>query len=196
MSDWTPEELRRVALEALSEYSDPRARDALEQGDVAIDPGVAGWEGSEGRVEAHRVTLSLDAGRLGRVRASHATVDALHAALAKAVAQRKGEALQSLELRWARRVEHAVARGYRDGPPEGEGTFGEALAAYLEGAGEDALARIVARGQVATAPARVRIVLSPETRVELRAHEHGIATLTAAVRDLLAPQETSVTVER
>ena len=162
---------------------------------LTIAPGVSTWEGSEGRVEAHRVTLALDARTLGRVRASHALVDALDAALAKAVAQRRGEALVGVELRWARGGSRAVARGYRDGPPVGEGTLREALVAYLEGAGQADLARVVARGEIATEPARVRIVLQPDQRAQLDAHEHAVTTLTSALRDLLAAHGITVILE-
>jgi hypothetical protein len=195
MSAWSPEELRRAAIEALGEYADPRARDALQQGQLTIAPGVAGWEGSEGRVEAHRVILALDAEQLGRLRASHAVVDALDAALAKAVARRKGEVLLGVELRWARRGDRAVSRGYRDGPPVGEGTLRDALIAYLDGAGKPTLARIVAQGEVATEPTRVRVVLPAELRAQLGDHEHAIPTLTSALRDLLASPGISVNVE-
>ena len=195
MTEWSPEDLRRAALEALSEYADPRVRDALQHGELAVVAGVSGWEASHGRVEAHGVTLSLDAERLGRVRASHAAVDALFAAIAQAVATRRGEALHALELHWARRVEHAVPRGYRDEPPGGEVTLMQALVAYLEGAGEAEVAHVVSGGAVAADASGVRIVIAPEMLAKLGALPHAVAALTAAVRDLLAKPHVAVTVE-
>jgi hypothetical protein len=191
----TSEELRRVALESLSEYADPRARDALENGELVIAAGVSWWEGSHGHVEGHRVTLSLDAERLGRIRVSHAVVDALHAALAKAVATHPGEALLGLELRWARRAGHAVPRGYRDEPPGGEVTLEQALVAYLEGAGEAAVAHIVSGGATSADASSVSIVMAQDRLAALGAHPHAVAALTAAVRDLLADPRIEVAVE-
>jgi hypothetical protein len=205
MSSWTAEELRAAVLDALSEFVDERAREALVHGEVAIAPAVATWEASQGRVQGHRVTLALDARRLGVVRAAPAVVDALHAAFAAAVAGRKGEALLGLELRWARGRARAVpagrglGHGYRDGPvgqsAHAEETVREALAAYLEGSGEPELARIVEGAHVWADPALVRFVLEPEQLSELRAHGHAVEILTAAVRDLLAADGTRVTVE-
>jgi hypothetical protein len=66
----TPEELRRVALDALGDHADARAREALAHGALAIVPGALRWEASSGAIEAHRVILALDGEGLGALRAS------------------------------------------------------------------------------------------------------------------------------
>ena len=99
LSQWTGESLRRAALAALGSAADELSRDALARGDIEIEPGIAHWEASTGRVEGHRVTLRLDSDCLERIRHLPAVYDAVCAAFAAAVATRPGESLFELELR-------------------------------------------------------------------------------------------------
>jgi hypothetical protein len=185
----SPEELRHAALDGLGPYADERTRQALQGAELRLDPAVTSWESSAGPVQGHRVTLAVDAATLARLRAAPALEDALHAALATAIASRKGEALAGLELRWAREGTHAAAHGYRDRPPDPPQTVQQALVSYLEVRGEPALALLVAGGSVTEQTvqgASVSLVVEPD---QLRSFRSGGAAatgaLTAAVRDLL-----------
>jgi hypothetical protein len=148
---------------------------------------VARWEGSEGTVEAHRVTLSVDAGTLGLLRAAPALIDALCAALAAAIARRPGEALLELSLRWAPGVCAATA-AYRDAPPAPT-TLTEALQQYLDALGEERVARML-KGAVAEATTEretpeLVLGVDRETWESLHVQGHAYATLTRAAQDLL-----------
>ena len=187
MSEWTPEELRRAAIEGLDAHADVRVRDALAHGALSLTPGVTRWESSHGPVEGHHVTLAVDAERLGALRAAPGMIDALCAVLSAAVARRVGEALTDLVLRWepAVHVEHAA---YRDEPPAAHLTsLGDALVAYLRGYGEGDLA---ARVEEAVVEQRG----PTEVRVHLDAGAEATATLVAAVRDLLGERRARVVV--
>ena len=180
MTEVSPEELRRAALSALGPYADERARDALLHADIAIAPAVVTWEGSHGRVHGHHVTLAVDGACLGGLRAAPAAVDALHVALATAIASRPGEALHGLDLRWARGAVRATSEGYRDRPPEVE-TLHDALVAYLAAAGEGDLSRLVAEGSITGEEDDVHVSVDP------RGHPHATRGITRAVRDLVGP---------
>ncbi len=187
MSGWTPEDLRRAAIEGLDAHADVRVRDALSHGTLSMTPGVTRWESSHGPVEGHHVILALDAGRLGALRAAPAVIDALCAAVSATVASRPGEALTDLVLRWEPQV-HAEHGGYRDEPPAAASTpLGEALVAYLRGLGEDTLAERVADATVGQRG-------PSEVRVQLDAGAEEGATLVAAVRDLLGQPRARVVV--
>jgi hypothetical protein len=191
------EELRRTALEALGAHGDQRAIDALRSAVLAITPGAARWHSSSGPVQAHRVTLGLEAGCLGRLRAAPATVDALGAALAAAIARWPGETLLELVLRWAPGTS-PLAAGYRNAPPQPV-SIREALVEYLDAAGERSLARAIAGACVAPeypssgdqperVPPRVVLGLDPAERAaleSLQTDRRALATITRAVRDLL-----------
>jgi hypothetical protein len=192
----SPEELRHAGLDALGPYADERAREALEGAELRIDPAVTAWESSGGHVEGHRVTLAVDASTLARLREAPALEDALHAALATAIASRKGEVLAGLQIRWAREGTHAAAHGYRDRPPDPPQTLQEALASYLEARGDEAVAHIVAGARVSVEEATVTLVVEPERLRAFRsAGAAAIGTLTSAVRDLLGTPATRVVVE-
>jgi hypothetical protein len=194
VNDWSAEELRRAAIEALGSHPDARALEALQRSDLSIAPAVGGWEASSGPVRAHRVTLSLDARLLGTMRASHAACDTLEAALARAVATRSGQALLGFELRWAPHVPPVVV-GYRDAPPHAEPALAEAMPAYLLGLGEEALAHIVATAHVTQTARAVRLALDADGRARLVARSDGLALVCTAARDLLGDAAITVTVE-
>jgi hypothetical protein len=196
----SPEELRRAAMDTLGPYADERAREALLSAVIRVDEAVTSWESSEGHVQGHRVTLAVDATTLARLRSSPALVDALHAALATAVARAipsgKGDALAALDIRWARDAALASTHGYRDRPPDPPQTLQQALASYLETSGEATLARFVEGAAVSTEESTVTVVVDPE---QLRAFRSWGGTptvaLTAAVRDLVGDPATRVVVE-
>lgn len=109
-----PEVLRRGALDALGPHGDLRARDALEQGALSIEHRVTSWEASVGTVHGHRVTLEVPAPLKDEVERSPFAVDALHAAIAAAVA-RQGMEHSLAELRLvAGEGRSPWTRGYRD----------------------------------------------------------------------------------
>lgn len=187
MSAWSPEELRRAAIEGLDAHADVRVRDALAHGTLALTPSVARWESSHGPVEGHHAILAVDAERLGALRAAPGMIDALCAVLSATIASRPGEALTDLELRWEPAV-HAEHAAYRDEPPEAHLTsLGDGLVAYLRGLGEGDLAACVEAAIVEQrGPAEVRVWLD--------AGAEEVATVVAAVRDLLGDRRARVVV--
>jgi hypothetical protein len=189
---WSGEELRRAALATLGEHADERARDALVHASITV-VGAAGWDGSAGPVEAHRVTLGVDARTLGGLRSAPALADALCAAVAASIATRSGETLLDLELRWAPGARSASA-GYRDAPPR-ETSLPDALRDYLEGGGHPALAGHLAGARLdESVPGQVGIQLSSSAREGLPGHAGAVAVITAALRDLLGDARTRVRV--
>jgi hypothetical protein len=182
-------ELRRRALVALAEHGDERAVDALSHGDLAVAWSVARWDSSSGPVEGHRATLTLDAWRLGELGAHPAARDAICAALAAAVAEHPGQSLLELVTRWSPHARTGDAP-YRDAPPS-RVTLGEAVADYLDGAGNTRLARAVGRAGFERAGGGDVVVRGlPEEAVE------GVYELVRAVRDLLGDAALRVRVER
>jgi hypothetical protein len=179
VTGWSGGELRRLALDALGEHSDERARDALIHATVTLSETTSRWEGSAGRVEAHHVTLGLDARRLGALRGAPALIDALSAAIATAIASRPREALLDIVLRWERGT-HAAAAGYRSSPPGPEPTLREALAEYLDASGEPALARALDAAEETENRHEVAVRI-PRESDDARSRSF----LTRAVRDLL-----------
>ena len=194
MTAWSAEELRRAALAILGEHADERARDALGHASVTVVE-AAGWDGSAGPVQAHRVTLGLDARTLGGLRAAPALADALCAAVASAIATRPGETLLDLHLRWALGTRSSSA-GYRDAPPPAvEASLHDALLDYLEGGGEHLIARSLAGATIdESVPGLISIRLAPIAREGLRGQARAAATITAALRDLLANEKGRVRV--
>jgi hypothetical protein len=93
------EGLRLRALEMLGALGPVLAREALENGALEIEPNVLEWQGSHGRVRAHRVVLRLEPGACGEIGRSPSALDALTAAVAAAVAEESGNTLASLDLR-------------------------------------------------------------------------------------------------
>jgi hypothetical protein len=183
---WSGEELRRAALAALSEHADDRARDALMHASVTVVE-ATGWDGSAGPVQAHRVTLGLDARTLGGVRAAPALADALCAAVAAAIATRPGETLLDFQLHWAPGARPSSS-GYRDAPPSAEeASLHDALVDYLEGGAEHLLAGHLAGAAIdESVPGQISVRVGPSAREGLRERARAAATITAALRDLLA----------
>ena len=188
---WSSEGLRRAALEALGALADERAVDALVHGDFAVTPAAARWDASAGPVEAHRVTLALDARRLGTLRAAPGVVDALCAAVAAAVATRAGQSLLELALRWAPGA-RAATMGYRDAPPPPV-TLREGLVEYLDALGERSLASAAAGAHLdAEDPSEVLLLVDRATFDALRSDAHAHTVLTRALRDLLGRPDVRV----
>jgi hypothetical protein len=184
VSDLGPGELRRAALDALGPYADPRAREILGYAELVVAPGVVSWESSEGPVDGHRVAMAVDAECLGRLRAAPHLIDALHAALAAAIAGRPGEALAGLELCWDRTRARRALPGYRDAVPAPPAMLRDALVAYLEGRGEPELAAVAGRAATSLDRGSVHVIPAPGDRAALRAH--GLAdAIAGAVRDLV-----------
>jgi hypothetical protein len=185
VTEWTPGELRAAALEALGDHGDERAREALRRAELTLAPGVARWDSSAGPVEAHDVTLVLDAATLGTLRAVPALVDALAASLAATLATRPGQALRDLSLRWSPPA--VVASGYRDAlPPPYREALREALAAYLEAAGQLSLAELARLLDVdETDPAVVVLGVPASLRREVHPGAPAFDALARAARDLL-----------
>jgi hypothetical protein len=190
---WNAEELRRAVLDALGPHVDERAREALRLGRFALAPEVAQWESSGGTTAGHRVVIALDAARLGALRASHASVDAIGSAVAAAVATRPGQTMLELSLEWAPEGLVAAA-GYRDTPVP-PASLKEALVAYLDASGEPGLAAALAGAMVTRRASDAHVVFAPEPRAHVRAHRHGQAALTRALRDLLGDAHLRVTVD-
>jgi hypothetical protein len=184
----TPEQLRRAALASLGPHADERARDALVRATIVIARSVARWVASAGEVEAHRVTLVVDAATLGRVRAAPAIADLLCTAVAAAIAGQPGETLHELELRWSPAARPAAAP-YRDAPPASpEITLRDALVAYLDASDNAPLARLVDDAEVGpptTVPIVVRVRVPGPAYDKLRSLPGAVDGLTRALRDLL-----------
>ncbi|GEM_PF-2031141 len=92
------EGLRRLALDELGPLAPPLAREALEAGVLEVERDVLAWEGSHGRVRAHRVVLRLVPELCARVNETPSALDALTAAVATAVAAVAGNALAELRV--------------------------------------------------------------------------------------------------
>jgi hypothetical protein len=187
------EELRRAALEALGPHADERTIDALRHSALTVTTGAARWNASAGPIEAHVVTLALDAKRLGRLRAVPAIADALCAAMAAAIAAQPGETLLELALRWAPGAA-AAPLGYRDAPAPPV-SLRDALVEYLDGAGELSVARVIASAVLnASRPADDAVVLHIDgvSWDALRTNPHALATLTRAMRDLFGSENAHI----
>jgi hypothetical protein len=92
--------LLAAARRALGPLGDDVAREALEHGALFVDHAVATWESTSGTMRGHRVILELAEDLLARVQGSEPALDALHAAIAAAVAAwGKHDALAELALR-------------------------------------------------------------------------------------------------
>jgi len=183
----TAEDLRRSALALLA--GQPLPHDVLAHAELAVAWGVERWESSHGAVVGHRVTMLLDASRLGRLRGQPSALDAICAALAAAIAARPSESMVELTTRWAPDARAATA-GYRDAPPPPV-TLKEALVAYLEGAGNTRLARAVALASIERAGMTELIV-----RDLPQEGGSSYSDLARAVRALLGEAALRVRVER
>jgi hypothetical protein len=183
----TPEQLRQAALDALGELADERARDILRRASLQI--------ASSRRFgyytpvfDAFRVTLGVDASTLGLLTAAPALVDAVNAALAVAVATGHDQKLVDLAFRWSPAARpHPTA--YRDAAPEDqETTLHEGLVAYLEAAGDLALATTMASGKVSPDPRdpAIDVHLPRAEHDVLRSDGYAVRRLESATRDLFS----------
>lgn len=188
MSAWSGGELRRLALDALGEHADERAREALAHAVVNVVSGAARWEGSSGPVEAHRVTIGLDARRLGALRVVPALADAMCAAVANAIATRPREALLDVDLRWNAGVAPAEPDGYRGAAPHPAPTLRDALVDYLDASGEPDLAQAVDAVEPAASGRDVGVRMKRPDDARAR------GVITRAVRDLLGDDKVQVRV--
>jgi hypothetical protein len=178
------ERLRALAIEALGEHGDERAREVLRTAVVRLAPGLR----PSLAFDALEAVLGVEAQTLGLLRAVPALVDALHAALAIAIATREPrEKLVDLSFRWVPSA-RPQASAYRDAPPLApEITALSGLIAYLEGAGDHALAALLHDGSAVPDPADRSIDLRlPKPQYDaLRASGYAQRRLEAAARDLL-----------
>ena len=180
----TSELLRAAALDALGPHGDECARDALTAAVIAIELGVTSWESSSGTVRGHRVVLELPASTLAHVNDAPAAGDALHAAVAAAVASfGEREALADLATRWAR-TRGPSGAPYRDATPLAETDVPAAL--------RDALVEYLVEGghSSAAALATHALIIFIATGVSVRLVRHDAAdgdTLQDALRALVGP---------
>ena len=194
MSVWTAEALRDAALRRLGPFGDARARDALVHGTLTIAAGVSRWTASAGAVEGHRVTIALDAARLGRLRDAPAVEDALTSATAAAVATRAGQALFDFALRWGRTAP-PVATPYRGASTSGthDQALRDALVDYLGGS-EAAVARRLVHAEVESSGGEVRVVVPAAGGPALSADSRALALIARALRDLTGDAHARVAV--
>lgn len=157
----------------------------LRHGALSVDAPVSSWESSEGTVVGVRVSLAAPAAELGGLRRAPGVLDALHAALARAVARTSGHALHTLRLTWDGTREAAVAHGYRDAEPAPRISLEQGLAAFLEAAGEPELADVVATSRVRVAEGAVTLV--PINGVAAMFARDAQPRLEEAARALLGP---------
>jgi hypothetical protein len=164
----------------------------LAAGSLSVVEGVTRWEASEGTVMGHRAILSLDARRLGMLRAFPRVADEVVAALSAALARRPREALSALGFRWSG-ASAPRQMGYRDAPPATP-TLGleEALAEYAEGAGEPEMAEVVARAKVEVGP--VIYLWVHVSDLDVARSPRAQTFFTRAARDLVADEHATMTV--
>ncbi len=179
--------LRALALDALGPHDPPHATELVAGADVVLEPTGRDWTASTGPMHGRQVRLRLDARSLGTVRAAPAVADALHAAFAHALGTVPGETLAALALEW-NGLNDGSADPYRGtSPREGRIDLAEALAQYLEGAGDGAAAELV-RGAEVTEEAADSVTLTSARTPDAR----GRGVVQDAVRALLGAQ-TAVT---
>jgi hypothetical protein len=188
------ERVRARAIDALGALGDSRAREALESAEIAIEPSIATWEGSSGTVHGHRVVVAIDAALLARVRASPATEDALHAALAAAIAEGPRDALHDLRLAWRPHAITATAyRGVAPDSPRAATPLHEAMAAYLGATGDPALVEMAARARVDVVARRggrmIAVRVDEADRAVIEAAPARVEALRECVRALLGGAE-------
>ncbi len=107
------EGLRTRALETLGPLGDGLAREALERGTVAVEADAVVWEGTQGTMHGHRIVVALDPELHARATSSHASRDALTAALSAAMSERAGHAVSDVRLEVAVNAPRASSP-YRD----------------------------------------------------------------------------------
>jgi hypothetical protein len=132
-----PEPLRARMREALGEHADPRTDGLVRRAEIVVAAETSAWEGSAGRVQAHRVGLGLDAADLGAISGAPHLENALVEAAAAGIAALEPEGarwtLRHLQLFWLPR--RASRAGYRDAPPPPPSLL-DAVAAFLIARGE------------------------------------------------------------
>lgn len=135
-------DLRTRALALLDALPDGRARAALDGANVSIEPDIARWESSGGTVHAHRVVVSLDARALGQIHGVPAVADDLHTAFARAIAALPNASLHDLAFVWNGSLAARVVSYRGSAAIDGRAELTEAVAEYLDGAGERDAARL------------------------------------------------------
>lgn len=180
-------DLRTRALALLDALPDARARAVLDGAGVSMEPDIARWESSHGTVHAHRVVVSLDARALGQIHGVPAVADDLHTAFARAIATLADASLHDLSFVWNGSLAARVETYRGSSSIDGRASLTEAVAEYLDGAGERDAARLTRStivrlrgpddveflgapgGFTATAQRdAVRALLGPRTRVTWR----------------------------
>lgn len=131
-----------LTQDALAALGDARAREALERAEVILDEGVRTWTASHGTMRGHRVRVRVDARTLGALRAHPGSEDAMQAAFARAIAASPDESLAEFFTEWNGAVATVVTTYRGDVLRAGAVALGDAVCAYLEGAGEGEAVRL------------------------------------------------------
>jgi len=125
-----------LTQDALAALGDARAGEALARAEVILDEGVRTWTASHGTMRGHRVRVRVDAWTLGALRAHPGSEDVMQAAFARAIAASPDESLAEFTTEWSGAVATVVTTYRGDVLRAGEAALGDAVCAYLEGAGE------------------------------------------------------------
>ncbi len=131
-----------LTQEALARLADARAREALERAEVIFDEAVRTWTASHGTMRGHRVRVRVDAHTLGALRAHPGSEDAMQAAFARAIATSPDGSLAEFNVEWSGAVATVTTTYRGEVRRAGMVALGEAVCAYLEGAGEREAARL------------------------------------------------------
>jgi hypothetical protein len=132
------EALRAAALAKLSAHADPRARAALEQGEIVVSPSGDTWTTEHGEVLGLRVGLGVDPATLAELVDAHAVRDEMVAAIAPAVAALESASLVDLVVFWSR-ARGEASSAYRGSVAPVDVTG--AVVRFLEARGEHGAAR-------------------------------------------------------
>ena len=129
------EAVRVAALTGLEHGDDPRLRPLLTLARVGLTRAVRRWEGSDGTVSAHRVTLALDAETLARVHRDPFLRDGAERAVARALARWPRDVVDDVTFEWNGVV------AWREDPYRGvvaePGGLAAALRAWMKSEGDE-----------------------------------------------------------
>lgn len=143
------ESVRLAALVALDPGDDPRLRELLSRARLDLDRAVRRWEGSDGTVSAHKVTLALDAATLARVHNDPFLRDGAERAVARAMARWPRDVVDDVAFAWNGVV------AWREDPYRGAiaepGGLAAALRAWMLAEGDEVVVDVVSeRGDAVT----------------------------------------------
>lgn len=155
--------LRARVLHALTTHADLRAATFLEHATLHVDEAVRRWTSSAGEVCAHRVSLAVDARRLGELKAAPSIEDSLHAAFAAVLSESGRESLAELRVAWDGALSARI-ESYRGATRlDGRAHVIDALAEYLDGAGDTGASWSVAHAEaLLPSPDELALTGSPD----------------------------------